>query len=124
MIKHSTADIYIDERGIVWFKFKENAEITLEHGYEYVEIIDKLCAGIPRPFILDTRKTFAAVSPENRKFMGHDQNALKWRKADALLIDSLATRLLGNFYMKLDTPEHPVKLFTNEKDAIEWLSKF
>ena len=124
MVRHSTADIYMDENGIVWFKFKKNAKITLEHGYEYVEIIEKLCAGIPRTFILDTRNTSATVSSENRKFMGSDKNALKWRKADAILVNSLIVRTLANYYIKVDTRAHHVKLFTDEKDAIEWLSKF
>ena len=124
MVKHSTADIYIDENGIVWFKFKKYAEVTLEHGFEYVEIIEKLCAGIPRTFILDTRNTLATVSSENRKFMGSDKNVLKWRKADAILVDSLVVRTLANYYMKVDNRGHPIKLFSDEKDAIEWLSKF
>lgn len=124
MVDHSTAKIYLDENGIIRFEFKKNAIVELEHAYEYVDIINQLAAGEKRPFILDTRNTFATVTSENRQFMGNNPEALKWRLADALLVDAIHTRILANFYMRIDTPNHPVKLFNDEKKAINWLKQF
>ena len=95
-----------------------------DHAYEYIDIIEELCKGEKRCFILDTRNTRASVSQENRWVMGNDQRALRWRKADAMLVDSLHIRMIANFYMKFDTPTLPVKLFGTEEEAKEWLKQF
>ena len=45
----------------------------------------------------------------------------KFRYADALVIESLATRLVTNFYLSIDKPPVPSKMFTAKEDAMTWL---
>ena len=42
----------------------------------------------------------------------------------AFVIKSLAQKLLGNAYLKINKPVVPTALFDNEEKAIEWLQKF
>ena len=39
----------------------------------------------------------------------------------ALLVDSPVTRMLGNAYQLVSPPECPVRMFTEEELAVEWL---
>ena len=41
--------------------------------------------------------------------------------ADALVINSLAHKILANFYMKMNKPVKPTKIFTSQKKAVDWL---
>ena len=45
----------------------------------------------------------------------------KIKKAEAIVIETLAHRLGANFYKKKFNPTHPVKVFTKEQEAIDWL---
>ncbi|MEO6902033.1 MAG: hypothetical protein ABI315_02640 [Bacteroidia bacterium] len=47
-----------------------------------------------------------------------------YSKADAFMINSDILRLVGNFYLKVNKPERPTKMFTDEQEAIKWLSVF
>ncbi|MCC6252846.1 MAG: hypothetical protein IT238_10325 [Bacteroidia bacterium] len=59
-------------------------------------------------------------SPEATKYISSAENN-KIVKAEALVITGLATRIIGNFYLKINKPKRPSKLFTSRLAAIEWL---
>jgi hypothetical protein len=42
-------------------------------------------------------------------------------KAAAILTDTAATVMIGNFFIKVNQPPIPVKLFSNRVRAMEWL---
>lgn len=44
--------------------------------------------------------------------------------AGAIILDSVFTSFLGNFFLKVSKPPIPAKLFTDEKKAIEWLRRY
>ncbi|MBA3664511.1 MAG: hypothetical protein H0W61_09930 [Bacteroidetes bacterium] len=48
----------------------------------------------------------------------------QFKKAEALIIRTLAHRLLADLYLKINKPPKPVKTFTNEEDGIDWLLTF
>jgi hypothetical protein len=39
----------------------------------------------------------------------------------ALLVGSPVTRVIGNFFIGLNKPRWPVRLFRSESDALAWL---
>lgn len=45
-------------------------------------------------------------------------------KASAAVTNSLAYKLIGQFYLKVNKPKRPFNIFKNELDAIEWLKQF
>ena len=40
----------------------------------------------------------------------------------ALLIDSMVSATIGNFFMRISKPAVPTKIFTDEEEAIKWLN--
>ena len=44
--------------------------------------------------------------------------------AFGILIGSTTSRVLGNFYLGINKPTVPTKLFDNEEEAIKWLKQF
>ena len=51
-------------------------------------------------------------------------NRFKMKIAEALVIKTLPHRIESNFYKNKIKPQHPVKVFSKEKEAIEWLLSF
>ena len=45
-------------------------------------------------------------------------------KAEAIVIDSLAQRMFGNFYLRMMRNKYPIKIFTSVEDARNWLEQF
>jgi hypothetical protein len=45
-------------------------------------------------------------------------------KAAAMMLDSAFSSFLGNFYLSVNKPPMPVRIFTNTKAALNWLQKF
>lgn len=81
-----------------------------------------LSEGKPFCVLLDTSKGYFNVSPEANKLMA-DKEFSKDRLAAAFVVRSLASRLAGNFFLRLK-PGSPTRLFTNEAEALRWLRKF
>ena len=44
--------------------------------------------------------------------------------AQAIIVDSPVSRLIGSFFLGLNKPPFPTKLFTSEADAVEWLKGY
>ena len=53
------------------------------------------------------------------KYANKDRSKIK--KAEAIVIETLAHRLGANFYKKKFKPTHPVEIFTEEQEALDWL---
>ena len=47
-----------------------------------------------------------------------------YSSADAFVIQSIAQKLVANFYVKMVRPERPTKFFTSKEDALKWLRQF
>ena len=41
--------------------------------------------------------------------------------ATAVVVDTLAYKLIANFYLKFNKPKRPYQVFSKEEDAIKWL---
>ena len=53
-----------------------------------------------------------------------DPAVRKYTVAQALVIDSGPSRVMGNFFLGLNKPRFPTKLFTSEAKAEAWLREY
>jgi hypothetical protein len=66
---------------------------------------------------------FLNVDPECRKYAATEESN-RYTVADALVVNSVALRLIANFYVKVNKPVRPTKIFTSVDDAVSWLYSF
>ncbi len=99
-----------------------NAYFTIKEAKEYVIAMNQITNGIPR-LVLKVPGNHASIDTETRKFMATHE-ALHFSIAEAVIVRSLAQRLIGNFYLKFDKPLVPVKLFDQIESAEKWLKAF
>lgn len=63
---------------------------------------------------------YSTISKEGREYAATEE-AVEFTIAEAYVIQSLAQRILGNFYLKFNKPKVPTRLFTDKDKAEKWL---
>jgi hypothetical protein len=94
-------------------------------------VIETRCArswlggdGIMRQVILPGAEVaLASVAREARQYYS-GKEAAQTVRAVGLLVTSPLSRLIGNFFMVINKPPVPFRLFTSETEALEWLRGF
>ena len=93
--------------------------ITLEIAKEVVRYRKEFCNGKPHKGLVKSYQT-SKVTKEARDFFSSEE-ATHDLKAVAIVQDSGFGAALANFFMIVTKPKMPVKLFTSEEKALEWL---
>ncbi len=118
-IKTKINEKWIDEQGIVWMKAIEGVHMDIEALKEDHERSLELLGSHKILVMYDARSHFS-ISPEARAFLSKgilNEN----RIATAVLSPNLGVRLLVNFMNSINPPKSPLKMFSNEMDAMQWL---
>jgi len=121
IIETKTTKVWLEE-GIVYFKIQPGAEVTLEDTKDYVKVKGKLTAGQKSPLLADIRGT-RSITREARAYLAGEE-AAALTSAAALIIGSPVSKVIGNFFLGLNKPVYPTRLFTSEEKAVEWLKEF
>lgn len=111
---------WLDDDGVCHAVVKKGAKIELDHAKENSAFVREL--GIRVPILVDARNVITMSKAARDHFAMRDRKG--GVNSIAILIESPLSRLIGNFFMGLNKPSVPTKLFTSEKKALEWLHKF
>lgn len=124
IVQDAIAPYYLFYRGdgIMYIHVSSEIEESVPIAMKMVE---KLCEmtnhkKVPLLFNYDE---FALPGKANREFWSKKE-ACPYSLADAFIVNSNALRLIANFYLKINKPERPTKMFTDEESAIKWLKTF
>lgn len=118
----TSATISLRNDKIIQYTVKDNITITAKDSAEMVETAGKLGDFQKFPILILVGKHTLA-DKEAREF-GASKEGTKYAVAVAFVIQSLAQKILGNAYLKINKPVVPTALFDNEEKAIEWLKTF
>jgi len=72
--------------------------------------------------VIDMRRVHA-ISREAREYYANERTA-SIQRATALLVGSKLTQVIANFFMGLNKPVSPTRMFTNPDKALAWLATF
>ncbi len=103
---------------IVLISLKDHAYIEVEDILEAKNHNLKLTNGKEYAIILDTGD-FTDVSQEARGAMASNK-VEENRIATALIIDKFAQKLIGNFFLRVNKPKVPTKIFSKKEEGISW----
>ena len=122
VIETEVAKVWLGEDGIIRIVNLPGVEVTLENITEINRHLKKLSKGKKVPVFNDIRGV-KSITREARLFASGEKSA-QVSSAAALLIGSPLSKVIGNFFMGINKPPYPTKLFTSEKKALEWLEGF
>lgn len=112
---------WMGEDGICVTVTKPMAEIRLEDAVENTIIVTGLFIGKKFPLLIDSRN-IKSMSREARQHFSTNGRETKIN-CMAIMVKSPLSRVIGNFFMGLNKPQVPARLFDNETEAIEWLKQ-
>lgn len=87
-----------------------------------IEYIGRIGNGKQFPLLITTGQ-YSLADKDAREY-GATEAGNKYTIAAAIVVKSLAQKLLGNAYIKINKPIAPNTLFTDEMKAIDWLKTF
>lgn len=104
---------------IIYVLFKDNCTLDIDLQMQLLEQYNKIAENKLMPFIFMAAEN-VSITKEAR------DNAVKLEDismigSSAVIVTSLAYKLIANFYLKFNKPKRPFKVFSNEEEAIKWL---
>ncbi|MBI3509419.1 MAG: hypothetical protein HY064_02065 [Bacteroidetes bacterium] len=117
-VQHRTGTISLIG-DIYHFQINEGVEIELQDAIELVEIGTRLTKGLRVGALVDGRSGYTDTN-EARKYFA-EKTAQQQFLAVAVITRALPQRLLVNFYINVNQPNVPTKMFTDEESAMKWL---
>lgn len=113
------AQLTLIEEGILRVTLFQKAEIGLEESKAMQKASAEITRGEKYTALIDARVQ-VTLSSEAREW-GSSVESLKDTIAQAILVESLANKLIGNFIIQFHKPIAKTRLFSDENLAIEWL---
>jgi len=115
-----TTEMTFDSRGFIVIRLlSTNEEYDLEEAKLQHKTALNFTGGKPYLALVDTLGATVVPSKEAENYILNVQD----RVAEAIVIESLAYRIIAKFYMK-KSKHNPTKIFKHKDEAIEWLLTF
>jgi hypothetical protein len=108
--------------GIVRTKVKPGYDITIRDAQENSVAVNSFASDKKFPLMIDSRDIHS-MTREAREFFstrGRETNI----NSMAVIIRSPISRVIGNFFLGINKPAVPTRLFDNERDAALWLKNY
>ncbi|MCB9566644.1 MAG: hypothetical protein H6710_05425 [Myxococcales bacterium] len=113
------ADVELSADGIVVIRFREGVRLDAHNLPPVVEAHVVAADGQRRPVLVDIRGLVSVDRAARQLAGGPRVGAITSRLA--LLVGNAATRVIGNFFLRVTGPGYPLRLFADEELARAWL---
>jgi hypothetical protein len=124
-LKKSISDkkfsIFFYDEGYYELVIKENVEIFVEDAISIKKAQEKI-SGTKSPLLIYVGK-HATTNIETLKYLSKSTN-MPYSSASGYIMTTLAQKILGNFYLKINKPERPTKIFNNKEEALNWIREY
>ncbi len=111
----------IGDDGITRTILKENEDIDVHDAELVHQWVHANHQGKPI-FLMVVLEQGSSLTPEVREWMASDTRKSRVG-ADAIIVKSLALKIIANYYLKFNKPSHPTKIFNHENVAELWLKE-
>lgn len=119
VIETHTARIWITDGGILRILVVAGSEQTQADVEESMSHVAELRKAKKLPLLMDIRES-NGIDREGRQYSASD-GVGQHITGMAVLMNSVFSRVMGNFWIRTTQPLFPTQLFTSEEKAIEWL---
>ncbi len=121
VIEFPTSTMWFDEHGILCSISKKVPQQTAEEAKNMIEEIIKLTVG-KKVCLLSDSTDSTPVNKEMRDYIAEVIPEIA--KAVAIISRSAVGKMAANLFFSIKKQPYPVKLFTDETEAKEWLKHY
>ena len=118
-VRSDFGEVSIRRIGVVHAKVLHGVEIDLEKAKTYHSLVEYLTKSEKHSTVIDL-SGISGITPEAREYL--QKTSSDWGKtvAVALVTNTFTARILANFFLSVNKPSYPVKVFTDALDAQHW----
>ena len=110
------------EGGIIRIEVKAHSHIDLDDLNENFAIYSNWVENNDGLFLIVTNIGVSSSTKARMEFSNY--NRAKVKKAEAVVVKSTLIRVMANFQKYVSKPDHEIKIFTKEPEAIKWLLQY
>ena len=100
----------------------KNSIIGIKEAKENTEAVNTFYSGKKFPLMIDARN-IKSMSKEAREHFSTNGRET-YVCAFGIIVSSTVSRVIGNFFMGINKPSVPTRLFNDEAEASKWLLNF
>ena len=112
--------IWLRPDGIVGMVFTPRVATDLADALAAIDAVTQLTGGRRSPLLVDMH----GFGPPDRSARLELARRGDVVSAVALIVDTPLSRMLGTFFLTVNKPPYPMRLFDNEASAVAWLLEF
>jgi len=120
-IELRTARFWLDDEGIIRGELIPGGDFLLDDAKEMMALHRRLTGGRAAGLLMDIR-ALRSLPHEVRIYFTQPEH-VEVHRAVALLVGSPLSRAIGNFFLGFNKPAMPMRLFSDEQSALEWLRR-
>jgi hypothetical protein len=120
-VQTRNATIWLEDDGIIRIVYIPNSEDRLEDAKAFSAAVKELSPDKRYPALADIRNIKSSTREARQH---HASDGINLGPACALLVGSQLSSVIGNFFLKINKPNIPTKLFSSEPTAVAWLKVF
>jgi hypothetical protein len=117
IITHPKFRMWLRPDGIVQMVWVTKDTSDLEDAIAAISAMNELTGGRRSSLLADVHNSGQQTRPARLEFARRDDLV----SALALIASTPLSRVLGNFYLRVNKPLYPARLFDNEASALAWL---
>jgi hypothetical protein len=108
---------------ITMVEFAPDAHLDIDLAKRGSQAMREVTGGEARPLLVDFTN-LKSQTRECREFYSKDPKHLETYNAVAIIVNSTVSRVIANFFLKINKPDRPTQLFDERARGIEWLKQF
>lgn len=117
---NDTSDLCLTAAAILQIRLKPADTHDLKAAANGVEMAKEMVGGVPRPVLVDMSKARTIGNDARQYYADHSH---LYASRCALLSTSVVGRVIANFYLSINKPRCPTRMFTDEAEAMPWLKE-
>ena len=117
------SEIVLRDDQVLEYRYRDGSMVDLTAARKMVETALRLAgSAAPCPTVV-VAGGVKAVTREAREFFAQSDENRSVSSCVALVVNSPVARVIGNFFMGLNKPRIPTRLFKSVEDALPWLTE-
>lgn len=122
-ISTSTADVYRKESGVMVIHFKTDHFTEREQAIEIIDAMLELGQGKKYYVLVNALDITSNMSTDAQKYFAHESPFNEFTKAVGIVLNNLAIRLTAKFFIMIQKPPFPTRIFPSLDEAELWFSE-
>jgi hypothetical protein len=118
-VRSDFGEVTLRQHGIIYARTLQGVEIDAEKAASYHSLVEYLTNGEAHCTVIEL-SGISAITADARKLL--QKQSSEWGKtiAVALVCKTFSARVIAGFFLSVNKPSYPIKIFADQLEATHW----